>query len=357
MRSILLLTLAVCLVVSPNAHAAEKLRVVTRDLEPFSFEKDGRRVGYAMELWDEIAREAGVEYDVTKVNTAKEMIDALVEKRADVGVGALSVTSEREQIVDFTQPFYDSGLQIAVAGSEADLWSSAKELIGGLLNLKLIGAFVLLVLAMFVISHLVWMYEHKVNEDMWPKSYRHGLWESFWWTICTLLVGGADNKGPIGIGGRIIAIAWMLLSIVLVSFLTASFTSTLTINTLKGDIQGPGDLPNKTVATISGSTSENFLQGKNINIKPMASIDACIAALKAGQVQAVVYDSPILRYALNQPENEKLQLAGSVFENQNYAFALQRDSTQRKAINKALLSLTERGLRTELRKKWFGAEN
>lgn len=356
MRSLLLLAVGLLLSAVPVLHA-EKIKVVTRDLEPFSFEKDGRRVGYAMELWDEIAREAGIEYEVTKVGTAKEMIDALVEKRADVGVGALSVTSEREQIVDFTQPFYDSGLQIAVAGSEADLWDSAKELIGGLFNLKLIGAFGLLVCAMFVISHLVWMYEHKVNEDMWPKSYRHGLWESFWWTISTLLVGGADNKGPVGVGGRIVAIVWMLLSIVLVSFLTASFTSTLTINTLKGDIQGPGDLPRKTVATIGGSTSEAFLQGKEITIRPMANIDACIAALKAGQVQAVVYDSPILRYALNQPENSKLQLAGNVFEHQNYAFALQRDSTYRKSINKALLSLTERGMREDLRKKWFGAEN
>jgi polar amino acid transport system substrate-binding protein len=36
---------------------ASKVRVVTRNLEPFSFEKDGRRVGYAAELWDQLARE------------------------------------------------------------------------------------------------------------------------------------------------------------------------------------------------------------------------------------------------------------------------------------------------------------
>lgn len=344
------------LVIIPEVAQAQKLRVVTRDLEPFSFEKDGRRVGYAMELWNEIAREAGMEYEVTKVSTAQEMIDALVEKRADVGVGALSVTSSREQIIDFTQPFYNSGLQIVVAGGESDMLSSIKELLGGLFNWKLMGALLLLLTAMVLISHLVWRFEHKTNEEMWPKTYRHGMWESFWWTICTLLVGGADNKGPVGVGGRIVAIVWMLLSIVLVSFLTASFTSTLTVNTLKGDIQGPGDLPDKSVATIGGSTSETWLKAKGAQVTPLADIAACIAALKKGDVEAVVYDAPILQYALNRPENESLQIAGSIFENQNYAFALQRDSTIRKPINQALLGLIEGGFREDLRKKWFGVE-
>jgi len=29
---------------------------------------------------------------------------------------------------------------------------------------------------------------------MWPKDYKKRMWESLWWTVSTLLVGGADNK-------------------------------------------------------------------------------------------------------------------------------------------------------------------
>lgn len=356
MRSITLLLLSVFLVVFSPAHA-EKIRVVTRNVEPFSFEKDGRRVGYSMELWQEIAREAGLEYEIQTVGTAQEMIDALAEKRADAGVAALSVTSAREAVIDFTQPFYESGLQILVAGGDGSALSSIRQLLGGLFNLQLIGVFLLLLLTMFVISHLVWLYEHQENEDQWPKSYRHGMWESFWWTISTLLVGGADNKGPVGVGGRIVAIVWMLLSIVLVSFLTATFTTTLTVNTLKGEINGPGDLPGHTVATIGGSTSESLLKNKGVKVSAFPDLAGCVATLKAGKAQAVVYDSPILRYTLNQSQDSKLQLAGPVFENQNYAIALQQDSPLRERINRALLSVTERGLREELRKKWFGEDN
>jgi len=336
------------------APAGDKVRVVTRNLEPFSFEKDGRRVGFAMELWDELASAAGLEYEVQTVGTAQEIIDAVKNKTADIGVGAISVTAKREEIIDFTQPFYESGLQVLVAGGGGNFADNIFPMIKNLFNLKLIGAFALLIFTILVISHLVWRCEHKVNGDQWPETYRSGLWESFWWTISTLLVGGADNKGPVGVGGRIIAIVWMLLSIVLVSLLTASFTTTLTINTLQGDINGPGDLPGRQVATVRGSTAETWLSEKGAEVSPLATVVDCIAALQSGKVQAVVFDAPILHYESGKLNDDKLQMVGSVFERQNYAFALQQDSAFRERLNQALLQLSERGAGNELRAKYFG---
>jgi polar amino acid transport system substrate-binding protein len=356
MRRIFLLLVAALAAVSTLPSHAQAIKVVTRNIEPFSFEQGGRRVGFAMELWDQIAREAGIQYEVTTADTAQAMVDAVQAKTADAGVAALSVTAKREQIIDFSQPFYEAGLQVLVAGGSAGVMDSIKQLVGNLLNWKLIGMFMLLVLAMLVISHFVWMYEHKINEDMWPKDYRQGMWESFWWTISTLLVGGADNKGPVGIGGRIVAIVWMLLSIVLVSLLTASFTTTLTVNSLKGDINGPNDLPGRDVATITGSTSATWLSTKGAKVQDFKTIEECIAALKSGKVQAVVFDAPILQYNLNKMNDENLQLVGPVFERQGYAIALQDGSPLRERINRALLAITERGDGAELRKKWFGAD-
>lgn len=341
---------------APAAAPTAKLRVVTRNLEPFSFEKEGRRVGYAAELWDQLARETGVEYDVQVVKTAQEIIDALKAKTADVGVGAISVTAKREEIIDFTQPFYESGLQVLVSGGSGSFADNIFSLVANLFNLELIGAFLLLMVTMFIISHLVWRYEHKINEDQWPPDYKAGMWESFWWTISTLLVGGADNKGPVGVGGRIVAVIWMLLSIVLVSLLTASFTTTLTVNSLKGDINGPGDLPGRKVATVKGSTTETWLTTKGAKVVPLANPTECVIALKSGDVQAVVFDAPVLQYEAGKLNDEKLQMVGPVFERQNYAFALQQDSALRERLNQALLKLSEQGVGNELRKKYFGED-
>lgn len=356
---LLLLTTIVTLGATQDASAqapAAKLRVVTRNLEPFSFDKDGRRLGFAAELWDQLARETGNQYEIQVVNSAQEIIDAVKNKTADVGVGAISVTSKREEVIDFSQPFYESGLQVLVAGGGGSFADNIVQMITNLFSLELIGMFLLLMATMFIISHLVWRYEHKVNSDQWPEDYKSGIWESFWWTLSTLLVGGADNKGPVGVGGRIVAIVWMLLSIVLVSLLTASFTTTLTINTLKGDINGPGDLPGRKVATVQGSTTETWLNAKGAKVTPLADVPTCIAALRDGKVQAVVYDAPILQYESAKLNDEKLQMVGPVFERQNYAFALQQDSTLREKLNQALLTMHERGIGIELRKKYFGEE-
>ena len=338
------------------APAGGKVRVITRDLEPFSFEKEGRRVGFAAELWDQLARETKVDYEVKVVGSAQEIIDALKNKTADVGVGAISVTAKREEVIDFSQPFYESGLQVLVSGGSSSFGDNIMTLVGNLFNVELIGAFALLMVTMFIISHLVWRFEHPINGDMWPEDYKKGMWESFWWTISTLLVGGADNKGPVGVGGRIIAIVWMLLSIVLVSLLTASFTTTLTINTLKGDINGPGDLPGRKVATVKGSTAETWLTAKAAKVVPYATVMDCVLALKSGDVNAVVYDAPVLQYEAAKLNDEKLQMVGPVFERQNYAFALQQDSPLRENMNQGLLRLTEQGVGNELRKKYFGEE-
>ncbi|MDB6004865.1 MAG: hypothetical protein JWR15_1852 [Prosthecobacter sp.] len=365
MRTLLLLLSAVSLTSFVPEAAAQapaatmptgKIRVVTRNLEPFSFEKDGRRVGYAAELWDQLARETKLEYEVQIVKSAQEIIDALKNKTADVGVGAISVTAKREEVIDFTQPFYESGLQVLVSGSSGSFADNIFSLIANLFNIELIGAFALLLVTMFIISHLVWRFEHPVNGDQWPQSYKAGMWESFWWTISTLLVGGADNKGPVGVGGRIVAVVWMLLSIVLVSLLTASFTTTLTINTLKGDINGPGDLPGRKVATVKGSTTETWLTTKGAKVVPFATVTECVAALKSSDVNAVVYDAPVLQYEAGKLNDEKLQMVGPVFDRQNYSFALQQDSPLRESLNQALLKLTEQGVGNELRKKFFGED-
>ena len=307
-------------------------------------------------MWDQLAHELKLDYEVKVVYSAAEIIEALKNKTADVGVGAISVTAKREEVIDFTQPFYESGLQVLVSGGSGSFADNILSLVKNLFNIELIGAFLLLMLTVFVISHLVWRFEHPVNRDMWPEDYRKGLWESFWWTVSTLLVGGADNKGPIGVGGRIVAIIWMLLSIVLVSLLTASFTTTLTINTLKGDINGPGDLPGRKVATVKGSTTETWLTAKGAKVVPFATVTECVLALKSGDVNAVVYDAPVLQYEAGKLNDEKLQMVGPVFERQNYALALQQNSPLRERLDQGLLKLTEQGVGNELRKKYFGED-
>ena len=114
-------TLACCV----SAHAQEPpttpasgkpLTVVTRKITPFVFEKNGRLTGYSVELWERVVREARLPFDpdtgYKTVENVQQMLDEIRGGRADAGVAAVSITSEREKTIDFSYPFKESGLQI-----------------------------------------------------------------------------------------------------------------------------------------------------------------------------------------------------------------------------------------------------
>ena len=335
---------------TPPAHSP-MLHIVVRNIEPFCIEQDGKRTGFAIELWDDIARDAGYQYDARTVASAQAMVDALSAKTADVGIGALSITSQREQLIDFSHPFYDSGLDI-LATSKAD--NSVFHIIRMLFNPELLKALGLLFLAVLVISHLLWLFERHRDDEEFPRAYKHGLFESIWWTLSVMVTLACDNKSPRGVPGRLVALVWMISGVVLVSFMTAIFRSSLTVNSLAGGINGPGDLPGHKVGTVAGSTAERYLQTHKIAAAPFPDATAACEALSEGSVEAVVYDAPILRYQLTKLANKNLRLTGNLFEKQGYGIGLQQDSPYRAQINKSLLKLIEDGTLADLDKKWFG---
>ncbi len=83
-------------------------------MPPFAIKQaDGSWKGLAVELWDATAHDLGITYQWRELGSPKEMIDRVADGSIDAAVAALSVTPERAERVDFSHPFYDSGLAIA----------------------------------------------------------------------------------------------------------------------------------------------------------------------------------------------------------------------------------------------------
>jgi ABC-type amino acid transport substrate-binding protein len=302
-----------------------------------------------------VAKEAGFQFEMKSVETVPQMLDALKTRQADVAIAAISITAERHAFMDFSQPYYDSGLQILVATNAARSGNLASNLSRQFLNWSTIKVVGLVLLVMFLISHLVWWFERRRNPEMYPEPYGPGVWESFWWTISMLCTGGCEAKGPMGVPARLVAILWMLVSIVLIAYFTAAVTTEMTVKTLAGDIGAPGDLPGVKVGTIAGSTAETWLRNNKAKVSPYPDVPSAVAALNAGDLKAVVYDAPVLRYYLSKNVGTRLRLVGPTFEKQFYGIGLQQESPLRLPINRALLALNERGFMDELQKKWFGS--
>lgn len=346
------LVLLCALAVSSRA-SAQTIRVVTKPVEPFAFQRDGRNVGFSLELWDRIARDMGVRYEVRWVRTVGDVIEALKAHEADVGVAAISITSEREASIDFSTPFYESGLSILVNEEGGGATGAILASVFSADFAKIMGVLFVLLL---VTAHLVWWFERGKNPDQFPRSYAQGVWESAWWATSTILSGGCDAKGPVVVGGRIVGAFWMLVCIVVITYFTASITTIMTVNQLTSDIEGPADLPGKSVATVRGTTAEGYLRRHGARVHPFATIDDAYGALDGRHVKAVVYDAPMLLYHTSRNASASQAVVGRLFEKQNYGLALQADSPLRKRLNRILLELREEGFLDELDAKWFGSQ-
>lgn len=92
------------------------------DYKPLDFYEDNTPQGFDVDLSTEIAHRLGLEVQYLPPQNFDTIIPMIVQGgKADIGNSAFSITDARKQEVDFTTPYLDSNLCVAVkAGSEAN---------------------------------------------------------------------------------------------------------------------------------------------------------------------------------------------------------------------------------------------
>lgn len=348
------------LVISLPAFAQEssnlELRILTKPIAPFVTKTGDELSGFSVDLWDLIARERGWQYEWVYLETLGEMLDQMRDGKADVAIAAVSITAERETFIDFSYPYYQAGLQILVSGKDggtgAAIWSAVKELFT---SQAFAIAAVIFLASVLIVSHITWFLERK-NNPHFSKSYIPGLWDAFWWAIVTITTVGYGDKAPKAVTGRIFALFWMIFGYFMFAYFTAAVTSTVTVQELRGDIQGPDDLFDKRVAVIANSTSASFLQrrGKTSNVVAVSSADEAYQLLNEKRIEAFVHDAPVLQYYVTQQGAGDVRIAGEVFNHEQYGVVLPRGSALREEVNQSILRLREDGSYAALIDKWFG---
>jgi polar amino acid transport system substrate-binding protein len=326
------------------------VKVGTRIVSPFVTEENGELGGFSIELWKNIAQELDIKSDFKKTQSVADLLSIVKSKQADVGIAAISVTAQREQDFDFSQPIFDSGLQILVRSQGSQ--SSIGRLLGSIFTPALFQLLGIMALIVLIPAHVIWLVERNHQGGFLENNaYFPGIFKACWWAAATLATQAEEMpKGP---WGRIMAVIWMFISVVFIAYFTATVTTSLTVEQLQSNIKGPQDLLGKHVGTIVGSTSANYLKQQKIEAKEFKQIDEAYTALNNTDVDAVVFDAPILLYYAAHDGKGKVQVVGSIFRKESYAIALPNGSPYRKLINNALLSLQEKGTYQEIYDKWF----
>lgn len=122
---------ATALVTTCSFANAETLRVGTEaTYAPFEFAAaDGTLTGFDVELIQAIGKEAG--FDVEVINMPFDgLIPALMTSQIDTVIAAMTITEERAKRVDFSEPYYTSGLSILIREETADTYKNVDAIKG-----------------------------------------------------------------------------------------------------------------------------------------------------------------------------------------------------------------------------------
>jgi ABC-type amino acid transport substrate-binding protein len=313
--------------------------------------EDGSLTGMAVDLWERLDDVLKLETEYIFYDSLKDLTDAAASGDIDVAVTNLTITQERAERVNFTQPWFDAGLRIMVADQQGSGISALVRGLSSAGHLRVYGWMLLFVLTATVVLTL---FDRRFDPDF-PKRWRDGLAEGFYTVMSVATSGKPPSRSKLfGWVGRMWAAVWLVCGIGVLAFVTSSVTSVMTTLAITGTINSPADLPGKTVAVFTGSVSEEFARTFGLTSRSYFGIDEAVVALVAGRVDAIVADAPVLEYYEHiRPEND-LSVVGPIFEPDKYGFAMPLDSTLRKSLTVALLGLKEEGVIDDLRTIYFG---
>jgi polar amino acid transport system substrate-binding protein len=120
------------------------------------------------------------------------------------------------------------------------------------------------------------------------------------------------------------------------------------------DIQSVDDLSGKIVGAQDGTTGETYAQDNTdaSEVRPFNQIDQAYNALRAGQVDAVINDTPSVNDAAEQIDG--LEVVQNFPTDEQYGIVIPKGQTALvDAVNSALQKVKDDGTLTELYQQWF----
>lgn len=298
------------------------LRIGIKHAPPFVTLREGfAPEGMSIEFWNQVQEFLGQSHEFVIYEDFSKLVSALDSGEIDMSINPVTVTEERMELFDFSQPYFISGT--AVAQVEPNLLITMLGLIFSWDFLSAVGS---LVFVIGFVGLLMWLIERRRNRGMFHPGF-HGLGDGMWWSAVTMTTVGYGDKVPRTKTGRIFGFFWMFVAIVLLSGLTAFITSSLTNAVADVNLDSVTDLKKFKVATVEGSSTADYLKIFGIQHKSYTNLDQALDALNDQNVEVVVYDRPILSYYLRGGNYHNLGLSKNNLKTDYYSFTYPKGSS------------------------------
>ncbi|XP_057850920.2 glutamate receptor 3.3 isoform X2 [Cryptomeria japonica] len=281
-----------------------------------------------------------------------KLVEQVALKNFDAAVGDISIVTKRSKIVDFTQPYIESGLVVVVAakGIDSNAWAFLRPFT--------VEMWCTTVAFFVIIGAVVWILEHRLNPEFrgHPKQQ---VMNVLWFTFSTMFFSHRENT--VSSLGRAVLLIWLFVVLIINSSYTASLTSILTVQKLSPTIQGIESLAssNLPIGYQTGSFVADYLSGEyNIaksRLVPLNTQDNYAKALSLGPnkggVAAVVDELPYIQSFLST--HCGYTIVGREFTKSGWGFAFPKDSHLAVDMSTAILALSENGELQRIHDKWL----
>ncbi len=337
-----------------EARHAEPLRIAVYDLAPYGFlNSDGTFSGASVDLWRRVAETVGIHYNLVSVPQMETILTGLKEGRFDAAIGAVTITPERAARLDFSYPAHRSGVAVALVKKEGLAPALAAY---GVVALELSSLIVTIIALLLLIGLVMWFIErprHSTEEI--GESSVMSLRDGIYWAVVTMTTVGYGDKTPKTSAGRLVAIVWMLVSVALVSVLSASLVSRLTVEHIESSAPfKENDLIGRRLAAAAYSSGTEYLDEHHLQYTKYESLQLALAALAEGQEEVVVNSVGALRHMVASRFAKTLHVSPSLLAPAYIAFALPEHSPLKRPIDDALIKITASSEWRAVEESYFG---
>ncbi|XP_018679350.2 glutamate receptor 3.1-like isoform X1 [Musa acuminata AAA Group] len=281
-----------------------------------------------------------------------ELVNMVATGVFDAAVGDIAIVTNRTKIVDFTQPYIESGLVILapIRKYKSSAWAFLQPFT---LEMWCVTGFFFM-----VIGSVVWILEHRMNDEFRGPP-RQQVATVFWFSFSTLFFAHRENT--VSTLGRGVLIIWLFVVLIIQSSYTASLTSILTVQQLSSPIKGIDSLiaGDEHIGFQVGSFAENYMVEElsipRSRLKALGSREEYAKALELGPdnggVAAIVDERAYVELFLST--NCNFAIVGSEFTKSGWGFVFPRDSPLAVDMSTAILTLSENGDLQRIHDKWL----
>ncbi|XP_076699797.1 glutamate receptor ionotropic, kainate 4 isoform X4 [Callospermophilus lateralis] len=293
-------------------------------------------------------------------------------QKADLAVAGLTITAEREKVIDFSKPFMTLGISILYRvhmGRRPGYFSFLDPFSPGVWLFMLL-AYLAVSCVLFLVARLTpyeWYSPHPCAQGRCNLLVnQYSLGNSLWFPVGGFMQQGS-TIAPRALSTRCVSGVWWAFTLIIISSYTANLAAFLTVQRMDVPIESVDDLADQTAieyGTIHGGSSMTFFQNSRYQTYQrmwnyMYSKQPSVFVKSTEEGIARVLNSNyafLLESTMNEyyrQRNCNLTQIGGLLDTKGYGIGMPVGSVFRDEFDLAILQLQENNRLEILKRKWW----